>query len=249
VTEVVPLLDAHGSFATLREAFGIADDAPWELAFHAFLLRGDGWTALVDTGAGPPGEEPFLPGRQGWLPEALAREGVAPEDVAVVLLTHLHVDHVGWNMLNGAPYFPNARYLAHAADYEFFAATRSDRPYVRDQLIALHDTGRLELFDATVTTPLPGVRVEHAPGHTPGHCIIRAGESVILGDLAVHELQLADPDHAYVAEVDAAGSAVQRRRLFPELAMQSTLVALGHLSPPLGRLESAGRGFAWRPRD
>jgi glyoxylase-like metal-dependent hydrolase (beta-lactamase superfamily II) len=249
MTEVVPLLDAWGSFATFREVFGVEDDSTWELPFHSFLLRGDGWTAIVDTGAGPPGEEPFLPDRQALLPQALAAAGMRPEDVDAVLFTHLHVDHAGWNIVDGAPFFSNARYLAHAADYEYFAETRPDRPYVRDQVLALHALGRLELFDAAETSPFPDVTLQHVPGHTPGHCIVRAGGVVILGDLAVHELQLADPDLAYDSETDSVEAATQRRRLLPDLAARKAVVALGHLRPPLGRLEADGEGFAWRPLD
>jgi glyoxylase-like metal-dependent hydrolase (beta-lactamase superfamily II) len=246
--EVVPLLDAHGSFATLREAFGVDDDTPWELPFHAFLVRGDGWTAIVDTGVGPPGEEPFLPERPGRLPDALVRAGVRREDVDAVVLTHLHVDHVGWNMRDGAPFFPNASYVAPAADYEFFTTARHDRPYVRDNLVALRETGRLELVDGGAE-PLPGLELLPAPGHTPGHCIVTAGEFRLLADLAVHELQLERPDLAYAAEEDPAAAAALRRRLFPELAAAGTPVALAHLTPPLGRLETTGDGFAWRPLD
>jgi glyoxylase-like metal-dependent hydrolase (beta-lactamase superfamily II) len=240
MTEIVPLLDATGSFATMREAFGVDDDAPWELPFHAYLLRGDGWTALVDTGAGPPGEEPFLPERQGLL-----RDALDPGEIDAVLLTHMHVDHVGWNMLDGEPFFPHARYVGHRADFEHFTRARPDRPYVRDQLVGLEATGRLELFDGDAT-PLPGVVLEHVPGHTPGHCIVRLDGAVLLGDLAVHERQLADPDLAYVAEEDPAQVAAARRRLLPELAASGVLVGLGHLRPPLGRLVASGDGFAWR---
>jgi glyoxylase-like metal-dependent hydrolase (beta-lactamase superfamily II) len=238
--EVVPLLDTVGSFATLREAFGVDDDSAWVLPFRAFLLRGDGWTALVDTGAGPRGEEPFLPEREGRLGAAVPRE-----EIDVVLLTHMHVDHVGWNMVDGEPFFPNARYVGHRADFDFFTGSRPDRPYVRDQLIALNETGRLELV-AEDASPLPGVVLEHAPGHTPGHCIVRADGIVLLGDLAVHELQLRDPDLAYTAEEDPAAAAAARRRLLPELARDRTLVGLGHLDPPLGRIVPDGDGFALR---
>ena len=61
MTEIVPIIDAEGSFMTLREAFGVADESPWTVPVHVFLVRGDDWTALVDTGVGPPGEEPFFP--------------------------------------------------------------------------------------------------------------------------------------------------------------------------------------------
>jgi glyoxylase-like metal-dependent hydrolase (beta-lactamase superfamily II) len=242
LTAILPILDASGSFATLRQAFGVDDDAAWTLPFHAYLLRGDGWTVLVDTGVGPPGEEPFLPDRQGLLGGAVPRE-----EVDVVVLTHMHVDHVGWNMRDGEPFFPRARYVGRKDDYDFFTSTRPDRPYIRDQLIGLQATGRLELVTEDAS-PVPGVTLEHVPGHTPGHCIVRVGnEAVLLGDLAVHELQLADPGLAYVAEEDQAEVAAARRLLLPQLADSGVLVGLGHLDPPLGHVVRAGSGFAWRP--
>jgi glyoxylase-like metal-dependent hydrolase (beta-lactamase superfamily II) len=244
VTEIVPILDAEGSFMTMGEAFGVADESPWTPPFHAFLVRGDSWVALVDTGVGPPGPEPFLPERQGWLAGAVPRE-----EIDVVLLTHMHVDHVGWNMLDGRPFFPRARYIGRREDYEHFTSTRPDRPYVREQLIALYDTGRLELVEDDVS-PLPGVRLEHVPGHTPGHCIVRVGANVVLlGDLAVHERQLGDPGLAYASEEDHAAAAAARVRLLPRLAATADVVGLGHLRPPLGRLASSGDGFLWRPLD
>jgi glyoxylase-like metal-dependent hydrolase (beta-lactamase superfamily II) len=152
-------------------------------------------------------------------------------------------------MVDGVPFFPNARYHAHAADYAYFAESRPDRPYVRDQVIALHALGRLELFDTGELSPLPGVTFAHMPGHTPGHCIVHVDNAVILGDLAVHELQLGNPDLAYSAEADSGEAAARRQQLFPQLAAAGTVVALGHLQRPLGRLEAAGEGFAWHPLD
>ena len=123
---------------------------------------------LVDTGVGPPGSgDPFLEDRAGRLPALLAAAGVEPENVDLVVFTHLHVDHVGWNMLDGEPFFPSARYVAHRADFENFTAKYPDRRYVQDQLARSHAAGRLELIDGDFS-PLPGVEIEHVPGHTAG---------------------------------------------------------------------------------
>jgi glyoxylase-like metal-dependent hydrolase (beta-lactamase superfamily II) len=247
VTEVAALRDADGTFASLRDAFGVDDDTAWQLPFYSYLVRVAGHTVVVDTGVGPPsGDDPFLPERQGRLPAELARVGVDRPDVGLVVLTHLHVDHVGWNMSHGEPFFPNARYVAHRADFDWITAARPDRPYVRDNVLGLAASGVLELVDGPVEL-LPGVELRPAPGHTPGHCVVEAGEVTLLGDLAVHELQLADPGLAYVAEEDPAASAELRRQLLPGFAESGRLLGLGHLG--LGRVAPSGSGFAWLPAD
>jgi glyoxylase-like metal-dependent hydrolase (beta-lactamase superfamily II) len=243
MTDVTLLTDAEGTFATMRQAFGVPDDGRWWLPFNAFLARTAGATVLVDTGVGPPGgSDPFLQDRAGRLPQLLAAAGVEPADVDLVVHTHLHVDHVGWNMVDGAPYFGNARYLAHRADYDNFTSKNPDRRYVRDQLIALHATGRLELFDDGFS-PAPGVAIEHAPGHTAGHCVVTVGDVTFLGDIAVHEVQLADPDIAYMFEEDPHAAAARRRELLPRFVASGGLVGIPHLG--LGRIHAAGDGFGW----
>ena len=232
MTDVTPLLDTEGTFATMREAFGVDDDAPWVVPFFAYLVRLEGATVLVDTGLGPEGSpDPFMPERRGDLPQQLAAAGVAPAGVDLVVLTHLHVDHVGWNMVDGEPFFPNARYVAQRADYDFFTSARGDRPYVQEQIAALAASGALELLDGDAE-PLPGLRIELTGGHTPGHTIVRLPGVTLAADLAVHTLQLADPDLPYVAEEDPASIAASRRRLLPELA--GTRAGFGHV--PLGIL-------------
>jgi glyoxylase-like metal-dependent hydrolase (beta-lactamase superfamily II) len=243
MTDVTVLTDAEGTFATLRQAFGVPDDTAWWLPFNAFLVRTTEVTMLVDTGVGPSGStDPFLQDRAGRLPRLLAEAGVAAADVDLVVHTHLHVDHVGWNMVDGEPFFANARHLAHRADYDNFTRKTPDRRYVRDQLIALHAADRLELFDDGFS-PAPGVAIEHVPGHTAGHCVVTAGDVTFLGDVAVHELQLADPEVAYVFEEDPAAAAARRREILPRLAASGGLVASPHLG--LGRIHAAGAGFRW----
>jgi glyoxylase-like metal-dependent hydrolase (beta-lactamase superfamily II) len=228
------LLDTEGSFATFHQAFGVEDPSPWTLAFNVFR---DG-AVLVDTGLGPATGDPFMPDRDVHLAEALD-----PEAIELVVLTHLHPDHVGWNMRGGEPTFPNARYVAHRADYDFFTAKHGHRPYVLEQVIALHAAGRLDLVDGD-TELRAGVALRHAPGHTPGHSIVDLGDAVVLGDIAVHELQLQDPELAYVAEVDPAQAAATRRRLLEEHA-GGRVVGISHLG--VGRVHRDGSGFRWEP--
>jgi glyoxylase-like metal-dependent hydrolase (beta-lactamase superfamily II) len=160
--EVDALLDTEGSFATYGEAFpaaGEADWAPWRerypglfdgnrwlLPFRSYLIRGRGRTILVDTGVGPAGEGEFLPERQGWLPGELERLDVRPD---TVFLTHVHVDHVGWNSaFDGVPFVTHRDSVALSAE--------RGRPL---------PTGTTEV--AGETELVPDVVAFETPGHPP----------------------------------------------------------------------------------
>ena len=107
-----------------------------ELNVGSFLVRSEGRVILVDTGIGEDASG-FDDAHSGLLPQALADLGVSATDVDVVLMTHLHVDHVGWNVATAedgpAPVFPNARYHVAAADWRAFArmARMNGAPYLQ----------------------------------------------------------------------------------------------------------------------
>jgi glyoxylase-like metal-dependent hydrolase (beta-lactamase superfamily II) len=159
--QVDALLDADGSFTTYYEAFpeaGEGDWAPWQerhpdlfdcgrwrLPFRSYLIRGGGRTILVDTGVGPAGEGEFLPERQGWLPGELERLDATPD---TVFLTHVRVDHVGWNHL-----LEGVAFVAHRESVAL--AEERGRPLAD----ALAVEGEAELT--------PGVVAFETPGHLP----------------------------------------------------------------------------------
>jgi glyoxylase-like metal-dependent hydrolase (beta-lactamase superfamily II) len=231
------LADCEGTFATLHEAFpAIRSDVAWWIPVNTALLRAGETTVLVDTGAGPK-PRAFLPDADARLLDELAHAGVAPVDVDVVVHTHLHVDHIGWD---GA--FPNARYVVHEDDWAYFTteASLDERPHLRDKILPLEHVERV----TGETEIAPGVFVQPTPGHTPGHMSVRAGELAILGDLVAHELQVADPDLVFVNDMDARQAAATRRRVIAELADEGALVIAGHFYGR-GRFERAGKGFRW----
>jgi glyoxylase-like metal-dependent hydrolase (beta-lactamase superfamily II) len=219
--EVDALLDAEGSFATYAEAFPHAGDddwAPWRdrhpelfdgdrwrLPFRSYLIRGGGRTILVDTGVGPSGGGEFLPERQGWLPGELERLGATPD---LVFLTHVHVDHVGWNHLfDGMPLVAHRESIALSSE--------RGRPLTRATAVE----GEAELA--------PGVVAFDTPGHLPGHMSVRVGdELVIMGDVAVHPAQLARPGLVYVSDDDADRSAQTREQALS--AHGDRILACGH---------------------
>ena len=227
------LVDCEGTFATYREAFpAIHSDIDWWLPVNCVLLRSGDTVVLVDTGAGP---KP-----RAFFPDGDARllDQLAPEEVDVVVHTHLHVDHVGWD---GA--FPNARYVVHEADWAYFMSEQSlaERPHLREKLVPLEP--RVERVSGE-TEIAPGIRVQPAPGHTPGHMLVRAGPYAVIGDLMAHEFQVVDPDLVFVNDMDFDVAAATRRRVIAELAEEGASVIAGHFQGT-GHFERAGKGFRW----
>jgi glyoxylase-like metal-dependent hydrolase (beta-lactamase superfamily II) len=148
--ELVPLVDAVGVLGELDELYPGFDDwepyrelypelfsgSKWRIACASYLIRSGGTTVLVDTGVGPAGLWGWTPEREEGLLPALAAVGVAPDEVDVVFLTHLHVDHVGWNTgRDGELVFPKARYVAHREGVAF--ARGSGRPHVERTIAAV----------------------------------------------------------------------------------------------------------------
>jgi glyoxylase-like metal-dependent hydrolase (beta-lactamase superfamily II) len=248
MTELVAIEDTFGSFATFRQAFGIEDDSPWEMPVRVFFARVGGANVLVDAGVGPPGGGTFMRDRRGDLPRELERRGIAAADVDLVVFTHLHVDHIGWALADGEPYFPNARYVVHAADLAYFGGPDADALELRDQLVELHRAGRVEAVDRDGEIH-PGVSLRLLPGHTPGHCGVEIEGALVFGDAAVHVLQLANPDQSFFAEADSALAAATRRSLLPELADAGTVVGSPHFPTALGRIRRDGDGFGWAAAD
>lgn len=223
-----------------------AEDA-WRLPCGSFLVRAEGTTILVDTGVGPPGLWDWTAEDEALLPAALDGLGVARDDVDVVLLTHLHIDHLGWNAdLEGAPYFPRARYVVHR-DAVAFALTQSGRPHIRRCVEPFVD--RFETVDGDLELT-PGVNAFVAPGHYPGHMALRLSsggeEAVLLADIAVHPALLANPDWVYVADGDPSVCAETRRGVLPELLDRDILVACGHYpGSGIGRVVTRDGRVAW----
>jgi glyoxylase-like metal-dependent hydrolase (beta-lactamase superfamily II) len=231
------LPDCEGTFATLREAFpAVHSDMDWWVPVNCALFQTAETTVLVDTGAGAK-PRAFLPDAGAALLDELARGGVQPEDVDLVVHTHLHVDHVGWS---GS--FPNARYVVHEDDWAYFMneASLDERPHLREKILPLERVERV----TGETEVAPGVRVEPAPGHTPGHVTVRVGDVVAIGDLVAHELQVVDPALVFVNDVDADLAATTRKRVIAELAGDGARVIAGHFRG-VGRFERAGKGFRW----
>ena len=239
--ELIQLFDGEGSFATVAQAFpALADRTePWPLPIHCVLIRSPARVVLVDTGLGPQPRQ-FLPDVESRL-----LQQVEPESVDLVVHTHLHVDHVGWDGV-----FPRARYVVHRDDWSFFMVPWQlrERPHLH-RLEPLQEEGLVDLV-AGEEEIAPGIRVVPSPGHTPGHMHVRVEDgdeaAVVLGDVAVFEEQLADPGLVYASDGDADAAATTRARVLGELADEGVPVFVAHF-PGAGRIARAAAGFGWNP--
>jgi glyoxylase-like metal-dependent hydrolase (beta-lactamase superfamily II) len=256
--ELVPLVDAVGELGELAELFPdtsdwtayrelypeIFADSRWRLSCTSYLVRSAGNTVLVDTGVGPAGLWGWKPEFEEGLLRALAGAGVTPEDIDVVFLTHLHVDHVGWNTdREGRLVFPNARYLAHGDGIE--AARATDRPHIARTILSVE----FEEIDGA-TAVAEGVTAFPLPGHFPGHMGLRIeseGErAILIADAAVNPMLLEHPDRTYVADGDPGACAATRHSLLPELVDQDVLTVCGHYpAGGIGRVVTRGDRVVW----
>lgn len=263
----------HGSLTTSLSAETVDGCRPWidpfvtadgriVLSIHSFVVRSGGTTIVVDTCVGDHGERPLpcdpdFPRRL----DASIDGGLAAVDV--VLCTHLHFDHVGWNTrrdpATGAlvPTFPNARYLATRAELDALAADQHGRHADR------HGIGRISIEpliaadrmvavapDARLTDE---VRLVPTPGHSPGHVSVlvesAGAAALITGDVVHSPLQFARPDvTADRFDDDPETATITRRRLIDLVAGTGTVVLGTHFPPPTsGFVERTENGTTFVP--
>jgi glyoxylase-like metal-dependent hydrolase (beta-lactamase superfamily II) len=216
------------------------------MAVTSYLLRSSGKNVLVDTGLGPRKRPGFPHGR---LPESLDAAGIAASDIDVVIHTHLHIDHVGWNTFDTDDgkreiFFPNARFVIQQAEWDYWMhPDRIDapgQPHLRECVEPLRNTGRITFTKGEETFDENIVFIS-TPGHTPGHVavgIASGGErAVIVGDASHHPVQLVHPDWSPSADSDPVQSTKSRDRLFNMAADDGRTWIAGHWEHPgFGRI-------------
>jgi glyoxylase-like metal-dependent hydrolase (beta-lactamase superfamily II) len=227
----------------------------WRLHVRATLLRSAGHVVLVDTGVGPESAPAYAwSSTRGLLPAELAAAGVEPGDVEIVVITHVHDDHLGWNVSEGTddPMFPNARYLVHRADWELMASAddEEDREIFAAVLAPLERTGVLEISgDRTALTD--ELTLVHAPGHTPGHqvVLIDSGDerAIVTGDLVNHPIMLRQPGVNGVTDFTPEEALATRLAYLERIEREGRLVFPTHFSQPAGRFERDGERWSWMP--
>jgi glyoxylase-like metal-dependent hydrolase (beta-lactamase superfamily II) len=240
----------------------LLDDDPAQAAmqmfWHSYVLEANGKRFLIDTCCGNDKVRPmeFFNRLDTPYLANLAAAGYRPEDIDYVLCTHLHHDHVGWNtkLENGkwVPTFPNAKYVFTSADYAYFSRYAGhdamQNPAFQDSILPIVEHGMAELVDTNhmIEHEIGSeVRLEGVPGHTPGSCVIHAGDpkvsdAIFTGDLFHHPLEVINPNSHFAADEDSARGTESRRAFLSRVADTASTLFPAHFF--------AGTVHAWGDR-
>jgi glyoxylase-like metal-dependent hydrolase (beta-lactamase superfamily II) len=238
------------------------------MSFHSYVIQTPTLNILLDTCNGNHKQRPSMP---DWhmleLPylEKLAAIGLRPEDIDIVMCTHLHADHVGWNtkLENGrwVPTFPKARYVMSRAEYKHYEGLHRAgpaQPVTRgafaDSVLPIIEHDRAELLDAGDTIDervSREIALEAAPGHSPAglNLLLNAGgrRACFCGDVIHHAVQFAVPDLSNLADHDPAQAVATRRRVLDRSADDGSLLMTGHFpDPTVGRVVRHGELYRFK---
>jgi glyoxylase-like metal-dependent hydrolase (beta-lactamase superfamily II) len=230
---------------------------PVQGSINAFLVNTGTQLVLIDTGAGA-----LYGACCGKLLANLRAAGYRPEQVDVVLLTHLHKDHVGGVLADGKPAFPNAVVRAAGADADYWLS-RDQRAAAPAFLTSFFDSaaaslapytaaGRFQPF-APGAALVPGISAVAQPGHTPGHSgylVENGGQALLVWGDVVHvaAVQLDQVQATVKYDSSAPDARATRAGLLERAAREHLLVGAAHVAlPGLGHVRREGAGFAWLP--
>jgi glyoxylase-like metal-dependent hydrolase (beta-lactamase superfamily II) len=262
---VLPLpaatLATNGDPAELAEWLDYMRSPPgvfkWPL--NVVVVRSGGRTILIDAGIGA--EMPVnFPQAAGRLAGRLKAAGIDPASVTDVVLTHMHVDHVGGLLADGlkGDLRPDVPIHLAGAEVEFWTSPDFSRNTFAGMPEVLRSAGKrfadqyrgqLRLFE-TEYEVAPGVVVRRTGGHTPGHSVVRLASRgdrlTFLGD-SVFQDHFDRPDWYNGFDHDPEEAVRVRVRLLRELATSREPLVAAHVSFPYGRVALAGDVFRWIP--
>jgi glyoxylase-like metal-dependent hydrolase (beta-lactamase superfamily II) len=233
------------------------------LCIQSYVVRTPHHTILIDSCVG---NHKNLPTRPFWdkrddptYMRNLAAAGLTVDDIDIVMCTHLHVDHVGWNtkLQNGqwVPTFPNARYVFAEQELAYWTARNEQEPIgpMVDSVLPIVAAKRADVVRSDHALN-EYVRLMPTPGHTPDHFAVALGKgrdsAVVTGDLIHSPLQARYPELAMMADVDRAQGVATRRKFLEHYCDTDTLVCTAHFpSPSCGHVKRWDDGFRFVPVD
>ncbi|NYE62929.1 glyoxylase-like metal-dependent hydrolase (beta-lactamase superfamily II) [Duganella sp. 1224] len=244
--------------ATVRRAFADAHQAlPVELSINCYLIDTGSQRVLVDTGAGE-----LFGDTAGSLVANLRAAGYAPEDIDVVLLTHIHGDHSGGLSVGGKRVFPRALVYVDRRDPAYWLDVQHETQAPSTRRLSFQQSrqtvnpyvaaGMLRTFDGD-TEIIPGIHSVTEYGHTPGmngYMVESKGQRLYLWGDIIHaaEVQFRHPEVTIDYDVDAAAASATRATRLSDAAKQGYLVGGAHLSfPGLGHVQALDQGYQWMP--
>jgi len=245
---------------------GAADESREHLLLnvHSWLIQEPHRTILVDTGVGNGKHRQYAPVfdrlNSSYL-ERLRASGVEPADVDYVLLTHLHVDHVGWNTCwksdHWAPTFPNALYVFSRAEHEYLTdpknhteRNRTSFQVRQDSVDPIIEAGLAISIEIDGLEPVEGFTFYPTPGHSIAHASIcyRSGKNVafFMGDVLHSPVEVYRPDWNTVFDA-FPNEARQSRKWALDFAAENAANSFtSHFpAPSLGNVLREGSGFRW----
>ncbi len=208
-----------------------------DTVFNAFLVRDAvGAYTLVDTGCGT-----AFGNAAGHLLDKLAMLGVVPADIKRIIFTHMHADHCGGALADGACVFAHADIVLHADEHAYWV----NEDHLAQQVLAAYADRITTVTEGDAIAP--GLTAWALAGHTPGQMGVRIGDQLVLVADIVHSeaLQLGDPRLSAVHDMDGRRAADCRLAALREIAADGLIFSGGHILGPekFARLVEIGDGY------
>ncbi len=233
------------------------------MSMHSYVLQLEGRNILIDACNGNDKRRSIPDVDRAHTPYLanLAALGLTTDDIDLVLCTHLHFDHVGWNtrLENGrwVPTFARARYVFSRRDFEHFGAQELEDDHLRafrDSVLPVYEAGRAELVEADIVVHREvseRVWLEPAFGHSPGNfSVLAAGgaeRAIFWGDVIHHPIQMVRPELTPSFDGDPEKAREVRLRTLARAADEELVCFPAHFrDPSAGRVLRAGDTYRYR---